>query len=130
MRRSARLVIFDEAFRGLDRDRRRELLTHARAWWRRATLVCITHDIGETLDFGRVLVIEGGRVVEDGDPRKLALDPDSRFGAMLRSEHTLLGTKWGGAVWRRLRIVRGTLAGDGPTAGRSSATTEHGQETQ
>jgi ATP-binding cassette subfamily B protein len=120
LRQSAKLVIFDEAFRGLDRNRRRELLTHARTWWNRATFLCITHDIGETLDFERVLVIEGGRVVEDGAPRQLALEPDSRFGAMLRSERALLGTTWGGADWRRLRITRGTLATD-PKPSRASA---------
>ena len=60
------LVLLDEPFRGLDRQRRRELLADARAHWRTATLLCITHDVGETRDFERVLVVEGGRVVEDG----------------------------------------------------------------
>jgi ATP-binding cassette subfamily B protein len=129
LRRSASLVIFDEAFRGLDRDRRRELLTRARAWWERATLLCITHDVVETLDFSRVLVVEGGRVVEDGNPRALEADPDSRFGAMLRSERALLGTKWGGVEWRRLRITRGTLAADQSDPSRATVRTPHDQET-
>src|SRR5207247_204276 len=65
VRGDARLVILDEPFRGLDRTKRRELLSKARELWRGATLLCVTHDVAETLGFERVLVVEGGRVVED-----------------------------------------------------------------
>jgi ABC-type bacteriocin/lantibiotic exporter with double-glycine peptidase domain len=109
MRPAARLVIFDEPFRGLDRGRRRAMLARARAWWQGATLICITHDIGETLDFERVLVLDGGRIVEDGQPRRLAEHPGSRYGAMLRSERALLETMWGGPEWRRVRLEGGLL---------------------
>jgi ATP-binding cassette subfamily B protein len=109
MRRSARLVIFDEPFRGLDRDRRRELLKRARAWWPSATVLCITHDISETLDFARVLVIERGQIVEDGDPAKLAVDSTSRYGQLLISERALLQSLWGGEGWRRVRMEAGRL---------------------
>ena len=44
LREEARLVILDEPFRGLERERRRRLLERARAYWRGATLLCITHD--------------------------------------------------------------------------------------
>src|SRR5262249_23217057 len=64
VRGRVRLAILDEPFRGLDREKRRELLQCARRAWRDATLLCVTHDVGETLDFERVLVIEGGRIVE------------------------------------------------------------------
>ena len=67
-RRRARLVVLDEPFRGLDLPTRRELLTMARGWWRGATLLWVTHDIAETEQFHRVLVIDGGRIVEDGAP--------------------------------------------------------------
>jgi ATP-binding cassette subfamily B protein len=113
MRPSARLVVFDEPFRGLDRERRRELLERARAWWKNATLLCITHDVAETLDFHRVLVIDRGRVLEDGNPRALAADPGSRYGAMLRAERDVLETMWGGAGWRRVLLERGRLAEPG-----------------
>ena len=68
LRPEARLVILDEPFRGLDGADRRELLARARVMWRHATLLCITHDIAQTTDFTRVLVLESGRVVEDGQP--------------------------------------------------------------
>ncbi len=53
LRATARLVILDEPFRGLDRAQRHELLRRARLRWTHATLLCVTHDIGETLDFPR-----------------------------------------------------------------------------
>jgi ATP-binding cassette subfamily B protein len=109
MREKARLVILDEAFRGLDRTRRRELLARVRAFWKDTTLLCISHDIAETMAFDRVLVLEGGTVVEDGAPTALSADETSRYGAMLRAERSLLDETWGAREWRRLRLERGRI---------------------
>jgi ABC-type cobalamin/Fe3+-siderophores transport system ATPase subunit len=57
LRPDARLVILDEPFRGLERERRRDLLRRTRGVWRHATLLCITHDVSETLAFDRVIVL-------------------------------------------------------------------------
>src|SRR5207244_3845459 len=89
--------------------KRRELLTRARLRWKDATLVCITHDVRETLSFGRVLVIEGGRLVEDGDPKVLSEDTASRYRALLDAEESLREGLWSAASWRRLRMEGGRL---------------------
>jgi ATP-binding cassette subfamily B protein len=109
LRRDARLVILDEPFRGLDRERRGRLLTKARAYWQNATLVCITHDVGETRTFPRVLVVEGGRVVEDGDPNYLGADESSRYATLVAAEEQVRHALWSGVQWRRLRMDRGRL---------------------
>src|SRR5439155_19621964 len=83
LRPGVRLAILDEPFRGLDREKRRTLLARARDAWRGATLLCITHDVGETLGFERVVVVEGGRVVEDAAPAELAARAGSRYRALL-----------------------------------------------
>lgn len=106
----ARLVILDEPFRGLDRDKRRECLTRARRRFVRATFLCITHDVGETRDFDRVLVIEGGRIVEDASPHELEHRPDSRYRALLDAEEALRRDLWAHPSFRRLRVDRGKLA--------------------
>lgn len=116
LRPGVRLVLLDEPFRGLDRGQRRELLARARQLWQGATLLCVTHDVGETLDFERVLVIENGRVIEDGVPTALAEQPGSRYGALLAAEREVRQGLWESAVWRRLRMERGRLTEEGPRA--------------
>ena len=102
----ARLALLDEPFRGMDRARRGALLAGARQRWAGATLLCVTHDIGATMGFDRVLVVEHGRIVEDASPAELAAAP-SRYRAMLRAEQAALAEMWDGADWRRIAISDG-----------------------
>lgn len=108
----ARLVILDEPFRGLDRERRRRLLARSREIWRDATMIAVTHDVGETRAFPRVIVIDGGRVVEDGPPDLLARE-GTRYRALLDAEDAVREGLWSGASWRRLQLGRGRLEEDG-----------------
>jgi ABC-type multidrug transport system fused ATPase/permease subunit len=117
LRPGVRLVILDEPFRGLDRERRRGLLARGRQWWRAATVLCITHDVGETQGFKRVLVIEGGQIVEDGVPTDLAAQPGSRYRALLEAEHEVREGLWSSGVWRRLRLEGGRLLEAGQNGG-------------
>jgi ATP-binding cassette subfamily B protein len=109
-RGAARLAILDEPFRGLERERRGTLLRRARERWRHATLICVTHDIGETAGFDRVIVIAGGRIVEDGVPSALAARPDSHYRAMLDSEAGLQQRLWADPAWRTIRLEGGKFA--------------------
>jgi ATP-binding cassette subfamily B protein len=106
-----RLVILDEAFSGLERTRRSALLAAARVRWRGATLICITHDISETMSFPRVLVIERGRVIEDGAPAALAADSSSRYAGLLAAEKRALAHLTG-TRWRRFRVESGAIEAD------------------
>jgi ATP-binding cassette subfamily B protein len=108
-RSGVRLVVLDEPFRGLDREKRRELLGRVRTWWRESTLLCITHDVGETSTFNRVLVVEEGRIVEDGNPAALAAQPGSRYRSMLDAEESVRQGLWSSAAWRRLWLQDGHL---------------------
>ena len=109
MKADARLVILDEPFRGLDREKRRALLERAREFWRDATLICVTHDVGETLDFDRVLVMDGGRIVEDAQAVELASRRDSLYRALLDDEEVLRAEMWASDEWRRLRVDGGRV---------------------
>ncbi len=109
LRAQARLAILDEPFRGLDRTTRHELLLRARTLWSRATLLCVTHDISETLTFPRVLVIEHGQLVEDGAPQVLAQQVDSAYARLLRAERQANQQVWGDPDWRHLTLDRGEL---------------------
>jgi ABC-type bacteriocin/lantibiotic exporter with double-glycine peptidase domain len=107
--REARLVLLDEPFRGLDRRKRRQALQRARRWFPGATVLCATHDVEETAAFPRVLVVEGGRIVEDGAPSELLARPGSRYAALLAAERACLDELFVGDAWRRLRLTDGVV---------------------
>lgn len=112
LRQNVRLVILDEPFRGLDRERRRELLTRARHLWKDATLICITHDVSETRSFPRVLLIEGGRLVEDGVPAELSTLIGSRYRSMLDADRAVREGFWSDPSWRHIRLDDGVVEED------------------
>ncbi|MEX1362549.1 MAG: ATP-binding cassette domain-containing protein [Nannocystaceae bacterium] len=103
------LALLDEPLRGLDRERRGALLRRLRQRWSDVTLLCVTHDVEETREFPRVIVIDGGRVVEDGDPATLAARPGGVYAAMLEHERWVQTQLWRGPQWRRLAVRDGDL---------------------
>ncbi len=108
-REHVRLALLDEPFRGLDRDRRRRLLARARDVWHETTMLCVTHDIDETQTFDRVLVVEDGRIVEDGNPAALARVLGSGYARLLAAERAVAEDLWASPRWRRWRVEGGTL---------------------
>jgi ABC-type bacteriocin/lantibiotic exporter with double-glycine peptidase domain len=119
LRRHARLVLLDEPLRGLDRPSRARLLKRLRRWWSSATLLCVTHDVHETLDFDRVLVLEQGRVVESGLPAMLARQPGSAYARMLESERQVRSFFDESPLWTRWVVREGRLARHAPSARRA-----------
>jgi ATP-binding cassette subfamily B protein len=103
-----RLALLDEPFRGMDRVQRRALLAEARRWWASVTLLCVTHDVAETMAFDRVLVVEHGRIVEDGAPEVL-LASGSRYRDLIDAEAAVGESIWKGDFWRRLTLADGRL---------------------
>jgi hypothetical protein len=71
--------------------------------------------VAETLSFNRVLVVEDGRIVEDGAPMRLALG-DTRYRALLDAEKVVRERMWSGSHWRRLQLQGGRLL-DSPPEG-------------
>jgi ABC-type bacteriocin/lantibiotic exporter with double-glycine peptidase domain len=99
----ARLVLLDEPFRGLDRDHRRMLVARARAYWASATMLVVSHDVSDTRDFDRVVVIDSGRIVEDGAPGRL-LAEDGAYRALVDADERARRLVWGQRSWTRLRL--------------------------
>jgi ATP-binding cassette subfamily B protein len=108
-KRGIRLAILDEPFRGLDRQQRRDLVGRVRKHWRDATLLCVTHDVGETLSFPRVLVVDSGRIVEDGSPEDLVRQPDSTYRKLLLAEEEVRERLWSNHNWQHLHLRDGQL---------------------
>jgi ABC-type bacteriocin/lantibiotic exporter with double-glycine peptidase domain len=109
LRKNTRLVILDEPFRGLDREKRRELLRRAREVWRECTILCITHDLKETLEFDQIVVVEHGRICERGTPAHLCCSPNSRYSQLLEAEAQTRSGLWSSRLWRRMHIHSGRI---------------------
>jgi ABC-type bacteriocin/lantibiotic exporter with double-glycine peptidase domain len=108
-KQGVRLAILDEPFRGLDRQQRKDLMSRVREHWRDATLLCVTHDVGETLSFPRVLVVDCGRIVEDGSPEDLVRQPDSTYRKLLLAEEEVREGLWSTSNWQHLHLHDGQL---------------------
>jgi len=109
LRSGVRLAILDEPFRGLDRDRRARLLAESRRLWANVTLLCVTHDVAQTQEFDRVLVVENGRIVENGSPKELMAKPQSRYGELLRADQENHKLLWANGEWRHWWLADGKL---------------------
>jgi ABC-type multidrug transport system fused ATPase/permease subunit len=109
LRSNVRLAILDEPFRGLDRERRARLLQESRRLWASITLLCVTHDVVQTQDFDRVLVIEGGRIVENGPPGELLARETSRYAQLVRADYENHRLLWRGGAWRHWWLADGQL---------------------
>lgn len=107
-RPGAGLVLLDEAFRGLDRHQRGRLLATAEEHWSRATVLCVTHDIEAAAAFPRVVVVDGGRIVEDGLPEDLLEDSGSRLSTLLAAHRATRTGLLASTDWRRLVVAEGT----------------------
>ena len=106
----ARLVLLDEAFRGLTRESRERLLARLRERYRGTTLIFVSHDVSQSLLFPRVLFIENGKVAEDGPPAELLALPGGRLRALVEREESLRDRLRGEKGWRRFQLDQGRLA--------------------
>lgn len=113
LRRGARLVLLDEAFRGLDRGARRAYSQAMRSRVGQATVLEITHDVADTQTFHRILVIEDGKLVEQGRPADLLARP-SRYRALVEADLAVQREVWGGCDWRRVVVERGKVRTPAP----------------
>jgi ABC-type bacteriocin/lantibiotic exporter with double-glycine peptidase domain len=116
LRSNVRLAILDEPFRGLDRERRKRLLAESRRLWANVTFLCVTHDVEHTQEFDRVLVVENGRIVENGPPKELLANQASRYSELLRADQDNHSLLWSGGNWRHWWLADGRLA-EKPAAG-------------
>ncbi|HEY8212309.1 MAG TPA: ABC transporter ATP-binding protein [Myxococcaceae bacterium] len=84
-RSDARLVVFDEPTSALDPLAELELFEQVAALARGRTTILISHRLGPARLADRVLVLEGGRLVEQGTPKEL-LAAGGRFAEMYAAQ--------------------------------------------
>ena len=64
----------------------------------------VSHDVGDTRDFDRIIVIDGGRVVEDDSPANLSANESSLYRRLLDAEESVRKNIWQHVCWRRVRV--------------------------
>jgi ATP-binding cassette subfamily B protein len=79
------LVVLDEASSRLDPATERHIEDAIGALLRGRTGVVIAHRLATVQRCDRIVVLEQGRVVEQGERAALATDPASRFASLLRT---------------------------------------------
>jgi len=69
--KNAPIIVLDEATSALDSDSEREIQHALEALVRGRTVIAIAHRLSTLVSFDRIVVIEEGRIVEDGSPQEL-----------------------------------------------------------
>ncbi|MFI9646444.1 NHLP bacteriocin export ABC transporter permease/ATPase subunit [Streptomyces sp. NPDC052040] len=82
--RRPRILFFDEATSALDNETQRRVIESTRAL--NATRVVIAHRLSTVLDADRVIVMEDGRVAQQGPPDRLLADPSGRLHELVRRQ--------------------------------------------
>ncbi|MFD3732699.1 NHLP bacteriocin export ABC transporter permease/ATPase subunit [Streptomyces sp. NPDC058632] len=82
--RRPRILFFDEATSALDNETQRTVIESTRAL--RATRVVIAHRLSTVMDADRVVVMEDGKVVQQGPPDRLLADPGGRLHELVRRQ--------------------------------------------
>jgi ATP-binding cassette subfamily B protein len=78
------LIVLDEASSRLDPATERLLERAVDRLLAGRTAIVIAHRLATVQRADRIAILEGGRLVEEGDRLALAADSDSRFGQLLR----------------------------------------------
>lgn len=113
LRAAPKLVLLDEPFVGMGSKQRRQLRLALRKRWPHSTLLFVVHDLQEVMDFSRVLVFGGGRILEDGDPKALRNQPKSAFALMCADEAQLKDRLFAQSGWQPIQIKPASGVTDG-----------------
>ena len=73
------ILVLDEATSALDNESESLIQKALQQLHGKVTVIMIAHRLSTVLDADRVYVLHGGRIIEEGNPRKLLEDPQSNF---------------------------------------------------
>ena len=97
-------------FRVWDRSDRVWIRVPFNVYWNDASAVTVRYKTSEGFD--RVLVVESGRIVEDGDPLHLAQMLSSRYRRLLQTQEHMQNRLAASTDWKRIRLESGRIVSD------------------
>lgn len=77
--KKGKLVLMDEPTSHVDNDIQTQLRQTVFDTFPDSTVLCVTHQVATIVEFDIVLVLDDGKIVEQGDPKELLHQPTSRF---------------------------------------------------
>ncbi|CAO1396998.1 unnamed protein product [Diamesa serratosioi] len=72
-------LVLDEATSNLDSATEKKLLKAATEAFKGRTVITIAHRLYSLLDYDRVVIMENGKIIEDGNPKELKANPNSTY---------------------------------------------------
>ena len=79
------ILLLDEVSSSVDHETERVMQEIIRAEFRGYTVVAVSHRLDMIMDFDRVIVMDTGEVVEEGNPALLATEQGTRFGELVKA---------------------------------------------
>ena len=77
--RNPEILILDEATSALDNESEAAIQRSIESLRGKVTVIAIAHRLSTILDFDKVMVLNDGKIVEQGAPRELLKDTNSQF---------------------------------------------------
>ncbi|KAF4340735.1 multidrug resistance [Fusarium beomiforme] len=77
--KKGKIVLMDEPTSHVDNDIQTQLRQRVFDTFPESTVLCVTHQVATIVEFDTVLVLDDGKIVEQGDPKELLRQPTSRF---------------------------------------------------
>ncbi|KAF5687004.1 major facilitator family transporter [Fusarium denticulatum] len=77
--KKGKIVLMDEPTSHVDHDIQTQLRQTVFDTFPDSTVLCVTHQVATIVEFDIVLVLDDGKIVEQGDPKELLRQPTSRF---------------------------------------------------
>ncbi|KAI0476031.1 ABC multidrug transporter [Xylariaceae sp. FL0804] len=77
--RDGGVLLLDEVSASVDRETEKRMQDIIRTEFRDYTVIAVSHRLNMIMDFDRVVVLDGGEIVEVGNPAELAGRPDTWF---------------------------------------------------
>ena len=85
--RNPEILILDEATSALDNESEAAIQKAIESLKGKVTVIAIAHRLSTILDFDKVLVLDSGKIIEQGAPRELLKDASSQFYKVYNLKH-------------------------------------------
>ncbi|KAI1089864.1 ABC multidrug transporter [Rostrohypoxylon terebratum] len=76
------ILLLDEVSSSVDRETEKKMQEVIRDEFKEYTVVAVSHRLDMVMDYDRVIVMEKGEIVEEGNPARLVEEPGTRFGEL------------------------------------------------